>query len=221
MGPSGLNSTSVNFENLAQLFWLPFASFFNQYNLYEPSFTENPIQNVFSQEEYFQPPKTALISFLLSAPSVKIHSFTMAFCIFLFFDLLFWKVFSTSLNVCDFLPLHNSEPSECLCLSYEDLLHCCALPLPLVCILEGHLAHNRHSLNTEWSTANVCRWLQNSLPCGKGMYVLFFPNASEMLITLVSLIMPHILFLSQQRVVNHWFFLYYLHYSLCIPAAVC
>lgn len=33
--------------------------------------------------------------------------------------------------------------------------------------------------------------------------LLFSPIASEMLITLVSLIVPHKLFLSQQRAVNH------------------
>lgn len=197
-----LRSATVNFKNLTSLI-----NFFNQFFI-DLDFSENPIQDVLSHGGYFQPPHTLLCVL----PLEQIHRFYCSFLCFLWSPAL--EVFSNSwmcfVLFCCFL-LRNCEAFEYLGLCVASIYCIVTTPLPTVIAV-----YSRRSFSTQ--QALIKYWLISCQCVGgsKTIYqvwrkymLLFSPIASEMLITLVSLIVPHKLFLSQQRAVNHWFYLLY------------
>lgn len=67
----------------------------------------------------------------------------------------------------------------------------------------------------------MCTWLQDNLACAKSHIFLFFPIASEMLITIASLIMPHKFSLIEKSCDFIDFACAAFHHTLHIPAVVC
>lgn len=143
---------------------------FNPWDLYWPSFSEIPTQNVLSRG-IFSSYKMVLSTFLLCALSVQIHAFNYSFLCF------FWSPALESvlqLFECVFFSLYDCEPFEYLCLCVLSI--CCAVTLPH-CHCCAFLKVTEHTPGTHSILSDelpTCRWLQNNLPCVKGIYDLIF-----------------------------------------------